>query len=248
MDWFRMYNEFASDAKVQSMPEAMQRRLVMLLCLRCSNALVTLHDDEIAFALRISEQELAETKALFMRKGFVDESWEIANWDKRQFASDSSAARVAKHRAAKKINPQEPPKEEEIPCNVTVTPQNRTDTEQIQNRTDKKELRDPAMPDAPKFEPLAALLSESVDPQVAKDWLAIRKTKRLPLTLTAWNDIKREAEKASMSVADAVTHSCRRSRAGFEASWLLKDARAGPAGKEVKFDPVAYVNQNRIAQ
>ena len=34
------------------MSEAMQRRLVMLLCLRCSNALVTLQDDEIAFALR----------------------------------------------------------------------------------------------------------------------------------------------------------------------------------------------------
>jgi hypothetical protein len=102
MEWFRMYSEFASDPKVQSMSEAMQRRLMMLLCLRCSNTLVTLQDDEIAFAMRISDEELAETKALFIRKGFVDEAWEIANWDKRQFVSDSSAARVAKHRAAKK--------------------------------------------------------------------------------------------------------------------------------------------------
>ena len=129
MDWFRMYGEFASDPKVQSMSEAMQRRLMMLFCFRCSNTLVTLQDDEIAFALRITDDELADTKALFMRKGFVDESWEIANWDKRQFVSDSSAARVAKHRASKK-------QDVEQACNVTVTPQiqNRTDTEQIQNR------------------------------------------------------------------------------------------------------------------
>jgi len=125
MDWFRMYQEFASDPKVQSMPEAMQRRLVMLLCLRCSNALVTLQDDEIAFALRISEEELAATKALFQRKGFIDEGWEILNWDKRQFVSDSSAERVARHRAKKKEEAQQA-------CNVTVTPpeQNRTETEQ----------------------------------------------------------------------------------------------------------------------
>lgn len=129
MDWFRMYSEFASDPKVQSMSEVMQRRLIMLFCLRCSNTLVTLQDDEIAFALRISETELAESKAVFMRKGFIDEAWEILNWDKRQFVSDSSAARVARHRAKKKET-------EKQDCNVTVTPQNRTDTEQKQSRTE----------------------------------------------------------------------------------------------------------------
>ena len=39
MDWFRMYAEFATDPKVQMMPEAMQRRLVMLLCLQCGNGI-----------------------------------------------------------------------------------------------------------------------------------------------------------------------------------------------------------------
>lgn len=100
--WFRMYAEFAHDPKVQMMPEAMQRRYMMLMCMRCSNALVTLHDDEIAFHLRISAPDLAETKALFVAKGFIDEAWNLLNWEKRQFASDSSAQRVAKHRAAKK--------------------------------------------------------------------------------------------------------------------------------------------------
>lgn len=126
MDWFRMYSEFANDPKVQSMSEAMQRRLMMLLCLRCSNTLVTLQEDEIAFALRITDEELAETKTLFVRKGFVNSTWEIQNWDKRQFVSDSSASRVAKHRAKAKV---EVKTDDVTPCNVTVTPQ-------IQNRTD----------------------------------------------------------------------------------------------------------------
>jgi len=98
-----MYAEFAHDPKVQMLPEVMQRRYVMLMCMRCSNALVTLHDDEIAFHLRIDAAQLAETKALFIAKSFINERWELLNWDKRQFASDSSAQRVAKHRAAKKL-------------------------------------------------------------------------------------------------------------------------------------------------
>lgn len=140
MDWFRMYGEFASDPKVQSMSEAMQRRLMMLLCLRCSNTLVTLQDDEIAFALRISEEELAQTKVLFLRKGFVDEAWEILNWDKRQFVSDSSAARVAKHRASKKEVAKQPEIPVVTPSNVTVTPQNRTDTEQNRTEAEQKKV------------------------------------------------------------------------------------------------------------
>jgi uncharacterized protein YgfB (UPF0149 family) len=100
--WFRMYAEFATDAKVQSMSEAMQRRLMMLFCLRCSDVLATLQEDELAFAMRLNSDELAETKALFVRKGFTDSEWNLLNWDKRQFNSDSSTERSRKHRNAKK--------------------------------------------------------------------------------------------------------------------------------------------------
>lgn len=100
--WFRMYSEFATDAKVQSMSEAMQRRLMMLFCLRCSNGIATLQCNELAFALHITEEELEETKALFVRKGFIDDAWNVLNWDKRQFISDSSTDRSRKHREAKR--------------------------------------------------------------------------------------------------------------------------------------------------
>lgn len=96
--WFRMYAEFASDPKVQMLSEPMQRRLVMLFCMRCSDVTVTLSDEEMAFHLRISVDELAQTKALFIDKGFIDSAWNISNWDKRQKASDTSAARTREYR------------------------------------------------------------------------------------------------------------------------------------------------------
>lgn len=101
-NWYRQYNEFATDPKVQSMSEAMQRRLIMLFCLHSCNVLVTLHVTDLAFALRISEEELEETKALFIRKKFIDDEWNILNWDKRQYASDSSSERVRRYRERKR--------------------------------------------------------------------------------------------------------------------------------------------------
>ena len=109
--WFRLYSEFATDPKVQMMSEANQRRFVMLLCLRCSNEHVTLHDEEVAFQLRISNEEWSATKAVFVAKNMINEDNTPTSWDKRQFASDSSAERVARHREKKKQA-----------CNVTVTP------------------------------------------------------------------------------------------------------------------------------
>ena len=117
--WFRLYSEFAHDPKVQMLSEINQRRLIMLFCIRC-NGNVTLQDEQIAFQLRISMDEWLSSKAIFIDKNFINNDNEVLNWDKRQFVSDSSAERVAKHRQRMKQS-----------SNVTVTPpeQNRTDTE-----------------------------------------------------------------------------------------------------------------------
>jgi len=71
--WFRLYAEFATDPKVQMLSEADQRRYIMLLCLRCSNGAVTLQDTEVAFQLRISNEEWSITKASLMDKGRINE-------------------------------------------------------------------------------------------------------------------------------------------------------------------------------
>lgn len=160
--WFRMYAEFASDPKVQMLSEAMQRRLVMLFCMRCSDVTVTLSDDEIAFQMRISGEELAETKALFTRKGFIDSSWQITNWEKRQFASDTSAARTRAYRDRKRdkvVTSQ--------PSQGDALEQNRTDTEQ------KREERGAPAPEVDAGNPISATSVASRSPNGSRlpaDW------------------------------------------------------------------------------
>lgn len=160
--WFRMYAEFASDPKVQMLSEAMQRRLVMLFCMRCSDVTVTLSDDEIAFQMRISGEELAETKALFIRKGFIDSAWQIVNWEKRQFASDTSAARTRAYRDRKRDNGVT-----SQPSQGDALEQNRTDTEQ------KREERGAPAPEVDMGNPISAAPTASRSPtgsRLTPDW------------------------------------------------------------------------------
>ena len=169
MDWFRMYGEFATDPKVQMMSEADQRRFVMVLCLRCSNEGVTLHETEIAFQLRISNEEWATTKALFLSKGLIDEDCMPTSWDRRQFVSDSSKARVAAYRERQKLA-----------RNVTVTPPDTdtdTDTEQ-----DQKHVAAPKpKPKSCRFDPLTAKPA-NVSPEAWADWCQHRREIHKPLT------------------------------------------------------------------
>lgn len=74
----------------------------MIFCLRCSETLETLQERSIAFQLRISNEELAESKALFIECGFIDEKWNVLNWEKRQYDSDCSTERVRRFRKQKK--------------------------------------------------------------------------------------------------------------------------------------------------
>ena len=100
--WFRMYHEWADDPKVQMLSEAMQRRFIMLLCLKCKGAVPGLSDDQIAFNLRVSPEDVTETKQVLVERDLVTEEWDIPKWDKRQFQSDISTERSRKHRQRKR--------------------------------------------------------------------------------------------------------------------------------------------------
>ena len=94
--WFRLYSEFEDDPKVQMMSEADQRRLVMLFCQRCKEQRRT--DSQQSFKWRVSLDEVARTKAIFIENGFIDENWNVVNWEKRQPLWDSSAERTRQYR------------------------------------------------------------------------------------------------------------------------------------------------------
>jgi len=84
MPWCKLYADFYYCPKAQSMSEAMQRRFIMLLCLRCDGELEKLGDDEVRTALRISLKQWLKTKVLFITKGFIDQHLNVLNWEKRQ--------------------------------------------------------------------------------------------------------------------------------------------------------------------
>lgn len=99
MRWCRLYSEFATDPKVQIMPEAMQRRLIMLFCFQADGCLEAMDDETLGFAMHLNAAELQKTKELFVKKGFLEPgTWIPRNWDKRQRSSDTSNERVSRYR------------------------------------------------------------------------------------------------------------------------------------------------------
>ena len=258
--WFRLYSEFAHDPKVQMMPEAMQRRYIMIMCMRCSNDLVTLHETEIAFQLRITETELAETKALFISKGFIDEDWNLLNWEKRQFRSDSSRERVARHRAKKK---------EEENNDVTLQKQKSnaldtdTDTEHKEKTNKKENSTDSDLADSScvvsGFSDFTDQPAESPQPDnpVSTAGAIATYCRSQGIDGNPGPKLKQLVEQGA-EMAHFVEAIPIAKQAGKGFSYLLgivknmlndpPKARASPAKPSVssKFDPVAYVNQGRI--
>lgn len=82
------------------------------------------------------------------------------------------------------------------------------------------------------------LLAEGVDEKVARDWLEVRKVKKLPLTETAFEHLKGEALKAKLTVPQAVRSAVEHGWAGFKASWLenerLKDGATPAPAAEIE--------------
>lgn len=226
--WFRMYHEFATDPKIQMLSEAYQRRFVMVLCLRCCNDDVTLQDEEIAFQLRISNEEWSDTKKVFLDKGLINGDNNPANWDKRQFVSDSSAERVRRHRAKKS-------KQQKTQCNVTVTPPDTdTDTDtDIKKTKQKKSALDyscwPSMP------------SE----QVYSDWVEMRKRKKANVTQTVINSFGKElciAAKHGFTVDQCLSECIASNWQGFKAEWLV--GRVDPADRKIFLSQSQINNKN----
>lgn len=167
MEWFRFYDSVLDDPKVQRLPAELFKTWVNLLCLANRGApRGTLPDalEDIAFALRLSEEAAAKALTELQARGLFDD-WPVGamphNWNGRQFHSDDSNARVALHRQRKATalyNKEETLQEtQDVTLHETlhVTPpeQNRyrTDTEQsITPLTPQGEPAEPAVREVPK--------------------------------------------------------------------------------------------------
>jgi len=80
----------------------------------------------------------------------------------------------------------------------------------------------------------ALVCPDDVPESVWADFLTIRKAKRAPMTATALQSIQREADKAGISIADALATCCERGWQSFKAEWAAPtrpSARRFPAAE-----------------
>jgi len=297
--WFKMHTDFYHCPKVQSMSEAMQRRLLMLLCLRGAEELEYLTDDEIKCALRISTRQWQITKSLFMEKGFIDDALHVINWDERQHITldgktpeernrELARERTRQWRMRKKDECDDGSEDtadvvthtvtqavtvDASQCDAGVTSQKRhvtlPDTDTDKETETEEQIKD----DATGFHPVALRANASpspspspspsqetetpkksahkkpsnvlgvddviadcaAQPQHVRDWITARK---VPLTLTAWEGIKREADKAGITVAHAVQVCAEKGWRGFNAGWYQNLNVA--VGQTARASPDAY--------
>lgn len=73
---------------------------------------------------------------------------------------------------------------------------------------------------AKEHKPKDADLFPGVGKDVIRDFRAMRRAKKAPITMTAMAEIRKEAELAGLSLQDALTTCCARGWTGFNASWL----------------------------
>lgn len=74
---------------------------------------------------------------------------------------------------------------------------------------------------------LALLLEAGIESDLARDFLAVRRAKKAPLTATALAGIVREATKAQLTLESALRVCCERGWSGYKADWH----GATPAGR-----------------
>ena len=129
MRWFRFYDEALDDPKVQRLAPNLFKTWVNLLCIASKSDGKLPSDDDLAFKLRISVQDAAQQMQDLILAELIDIGPKGErfphNWQSRQYASDSSAERMRKHRKNKKEN------KGDVTGDGAVTLQNqiRTDTD-----------------------------------------------------------------------------------------------------------------------
>ncbi len=121
--------------------------------------------------------------------------------DKSQKASESAKARWNKEKDANAL-----PTQSEGNATHNTLP----NTQDTEHKTQKNTATIVASPDG-------------VSDSVWQDFVALRKAKKSPITMTALLRISLQADKAGVSLQSALETCCARGWVGFEADWLEKD-------------------------
>lgn len=75
-------------------------------------------------------------------------------------------------------------------------------------------------------------MPDGMDSSVWQDWLKIRKSKKAPLTETAWKLFVNETGKAGWTIENAIQECCLRNWASFKAEWVADKQPQGTSFRE----------------
>lgn len=154
-----MYDDLLDDPKVQRLDPVLFKTWVNLLCLASRNDGTLPGIEDIAFALRISDDDAASRMADLVAKGLIDDGEELTphNWNARQFKSDRDES-GAERQKRKRERDKGVTVTRDITDQVTEvsrppeTEQNRTDSEQSESRGARaqghREISDAILKDA----------------------------------------------------------------------------------------------------
>jgi hypothetical protein len=118
MRWFRFYDDAINDPKILKLPDASRWHWTALLCIASKHDGFLPSTEDVALMMRVKTSAAAAIIATMKAAGLldlVDGRYAPHNWSGRQYKSDSSAERVKRHRDKQR--------------NVTITVQNRTESE-----------------------------------------------------------------------------------------------------------------------
>lgn len=123
----------------------------------------------------------------------------------------------------------------------TISDRHQSDAPERAGEETETETETEAPKDSAKFDFLKSLTDNEVDLTVAKDYIALRKAKKCVQTETAFKALANEADKANLSIADAVAICCKKSWGGFDASWIKPEDR--PKKESEVFDLQAWTRK-----
>lgn len=94
----------------------------------------------------------------------------------------------------------------------------------LQKNIDNKRIR---------FDFKKALIDIGVSPEVAEDWLEVRKAKKAANTETAFKRLKEEISKSGLPANECITIAVARSWQGFQADWITRATTDKPKKESV---------------
>lgn len=200
--WFRLYSEAVDDEKLRLLAFEDRWHFVAVLCCKCQGILdeqnEALRHRKVAVKLGVQVRELGEIVRRLSEVGLIDaNSLEPCAWDRRQFVSDNSTARVQRHRAKKKQEDTDSEASETLQerfCSASVTPpdtETETDNSEPKGSVSSAEASDRESADFCPHEKIIQLYHErlpELPPVVASRWRGSKGAKYLR---ARWREDKR---------------------------------------------------------